>query len=362
MKFESSDDIDANGIWTAPDGTKLDIHEEREKRGNPYWMPPMQDGPETGGTTPTPAPHLEIPAPGSHAHHEHLSRLQATDPDAYNALSSEIRAGNEAYWEHRQGGGNSASPNSNMAAQAEDPRHRQNSLKAAQQARDAHMELEKADWEKSFKEGLIKDYGLSETEAEAAAIMVSVTPVGTALDVGQGFVKAGVALSRGDDTAALEHLGKAGLSAAKIKKLDTLLKKGGGKLLAKVMPDVTSAWMARGLAKQGLAYDTVKESIGRALKSGANPAEALTYGVFSAHAKNSLNKAMGAYGRKWSKEALFMLSREQRDAVRAFATKDLVASGGKYLNDVSKEVQSRMVGVALDELFKPDQQEKDQER
>ena len=359
---QNRDDIDAVGTWTAPDGTELDIHAEREKRGNPFWMPPL---PSRDSVSPDAAssiasrPQDTMPPPGSHAHHEYLARLQASDPKAYNALSPEIQTGDKAYWEHRTGGGPNAGPNSNMAAQAEDPRHMRNSLEAARKARQAHADVEKADWQKSFKQGLIDDYDLSETEAEAAVIMVSVTPAGTALDIGQGCVKAGAALAKGDYAGALEHLGTAGLSAAKIKKLDTLLRQGGGKLLAKAMPDVTATWMAKSLARQGLVGEVAKDGIGRMLKSGASPAEALTYGVFSAHAKDSLNRAVSGYGQKWSKEAYSLLTDAQKAHVRAFVAKDLVAGGGKYLNEVRKETQSRMVDKVMKEVF-PDNKKREE--
>ena len=117
--------------------------------------------------------------------------------------------------------------------------------------------------------------------------------------------------------------------------------------------------MAKSLARQGLVGEVAKDGIGRMLKSGASPAEALTYGVFSAHAKDSLNRAVSGYGQKWSKEAYSLLTDAQKAHVRAFVANDLVAGGAKYLNEVRKETQSRMVGNLLEEIF--DESEKVQE-
>ncbi|GAB6052284.1 hypothetical protein JCM17960_11040 [Magnetospira thiophila] len=201
-------------------------------------------------------------------------------------MSEADKAAHRAYWEHRLGGGPNANPATNNAAMHEDPGHLRNSLIAGEAAREGYADPEQISWENGLKQRLQEEYQLSDTESEIAAIMVSVTPVGTALDVGEGFVKATAALSRGDVKAAMEHLGSAGMSAAKIgkieKKLMRLAAGGSGKAfekLAKALPDVTSAWMARSVAKQGLAYSVVKESIARGFKNGMNPAEALTGGL-----------------------------------------------------------------------------------
>ncbi|CCQ75662.1 hypothetical protein [Magnetospira sp. QH-2] len=105
----------------------------------------------------------------------------AFDPQAYQSFPEVERVANQAYWEHRAGGGETASPNSNEAARAEDPRHLRQSLEAVRQARETHADPEKIAWEKDFKQRVMDHHGLSETQAEAAAIMVSVTPVGIGL-------------------------------------------------------------------------------------------------------------------------------------------------------------------------------------
>ena len=46
-----------------------------------------------------------------------------------------------------------------------------------------------------------------------------------------------------------------------------------------------------------------------------------------------------------------MLSDQQKEAVRRFAEKEMVAASGTYLKDVSKEVQDRIVQNVMDEVF-----------
>ncbi|CCQ72315.1 hypothetical protein [Magnetospira sp. QH-2] len=100
------------------------------------------------------------------------------------------------------------------------------------------------------------------------------------------------------------------------------------------------------------ARPVVSEAIARGLKNNYSPAEALTYGVFSAHAKNSLNKATEAVIGKGKELSKVALNSEQRERVRELMADDLVQSGAAYLTDVRKEVQNRMVHNVLDEIFR----------
>ncbi|CCQ75027.1 protein of unknown function [Magnetospira sp. QH-2] len=102
----------------------------------------------------------------------------------------------------------------------------------------------------------------------------------------------------------------------------------------------------------------VSEAIARGLKNGHSPAEALTYGVFSAHAKNSLNKATEAVIGKGKDLSKVVLSEAQQARIRDAMTDDLLKSGAAYLTDVRKEVQGRVVKTVLDQIFKGDRSEK----
>ncbi|CCQ72311.1 hypothetical protein [Magnetospira sp. QH-2] len=94
-----------------------------------------------------------------------------------------------------------------------------------------------------------------------------------------------------------------------------------------------------------------RDAIARGLKNGHSPAEALTYGVFSAHAKNSLNKATEAVIGKGKDLSKVVLSEAQQARIRDAMTDDLLKSGAAYLTDVRKEVQDRMVKEVMDGIF-----------
>lgn len=220
---------------------------------------------------------------------------------------------------------------------------------------------EDIDWERGLKNDLRK-FGLSEETAEATVIAASVTPPGMALDVGQGLYKAGNALGRGDTKAALGHLGTAGMDAAKVKKIGTFLQKGGEKArraLIKAFPDSMSVNMAQDLAKKGLGGKIVTESLSHAFKNGLDPKEALAYGVFSAHAKDTLAKATNSILGKGRDALKSAVSKEDMFKLRQRMGNELVKSGASFLKDVNKEVQSRMVENVLRDIFKPKRKKKE---
>ncbi|GAB6052510.1 hypothetical protein JCM17960_13300 [Magnetospira thiophila] len=215
------------------------------------------------------------------------------------------------------------------------------------------------DWEGNLKSTLT-EAGVPEPVADLGVVMISVTPVGTALDLGQGAANATRAFARGDMEQGLSQLAQMGLDTVRIGKVRKVLEAGGDKAvkaLAKAMPDINAAWMAKELAQQGLAGPVVKEAIARGLKNNLNPAEALTYGVFSAHAKNSLNIATEAVLGKGKTLAKTVLREGQQSRLRELMADNLSQSGAAYLTDVRKEVQERMVQKVMDELFGKGQSE-----
>ncbi|MEH6633478.1 MAG: hypothetical protein V7776_21895 [Halopseudomonas aestusnigri] len=287
----------------------------------------------------------------SHAWYNSMMHLMMTDKKRYDALPLEDRATNERYWAHNRGGVRYLSnPSTHNAAINNTPEHQHNSLRAGGLQRSI---FEEVDWE----EGLTRHFinaGMNENVAKTAVFIVSLTPAGTVLDIGEGLVNASLALEKNDVKGALGYLGTAGLSALKVGKIGNLVKKGGLKMqraLVKAMPDVIAATMARQLVNQGLKSKVVGDSIARGLKNGFKPAEALAYGVFSANANTTIDAAMKSFKGVVSRQTFKKLSLEKQNIIRQKIQSKMYRDGEKFLKGVTGEAKSKAVEFLMDDWF-----------
>ena len=222
-------------------------------------------------------------------------------------------------------------------------------------------EPDELDWENTVIKEFVRT-GIPAPAAKALAIVIAITPLGTAFDVGQNLFNAGNALARGDIKSGLGYLGSAGMSVAKVGQVADLLSKHGAKVadaLSKALPEIASSYVARDLAKQGLAGQATKETLEKAFKNGLKVREAGVYGVISAHAKNSVNSALRSVVGKSGKAALSVMTPAQKSKVREITKTATARKAASVMGHFSQEVQDRLVEKALNEVLGPSQKSAD---
>ncbi|WP_120497556.1 hypothetical protein [Kiloniella sp. EL199] len=277
---------------------------------------------------------------GTHEWYEFLADLRSSNPDEFSKLPIKDQKASTAYWMHNRGGTTGTS----VTAIAQTKEHRQQSLIAGN---NVLYQEDVLSWEKDVTEELIRNTGIDKGLATDIATVISFTPVGSALDIGEGLLNASVAFEQGDIEKGLGYLGEAGMSALKINKLKKLFVKSGVKaqrIISDALPDLAARKMFKALSKQGLSSGVVKDSIFRAFRNGFNPGEALAYGVFSANAKKVIDSAFQAFKGEILSENKQRIIREKIESV-------LYREGSKFLKDVSEKAKSKAVKTLIDEWF-----------
>jgi hypothetical protein len=216
------------------------------------------------------------------------------------------------------------------------------------------------DWEAKFKSDMA-EIGVGPEVAEGLAIVLSISPAGTALDVAEGSQQALDAFLKGENMDGFLELGGIALDtvkAEKVKAAARAMAPGAVDALSDMVRKSAPLRAAKAFHDMGLPTDALKSAVGRFAKNGFDFKEAAVYGGLHSVLKGSMDRALkaaGHTGKNVSLDTIAGLADDRlRHEIQEALQSEIAAASGTFIKEFGEETVKRASRAVMEEIFGSD--------